>query len=127
MYEPKIRTAARNSYNQVRDHDRTDMEQELRVVLWRCVNDYNPDRGGSFSTFFWQSARNRISTLIRFYSTQSRKAETVSLDVEAVRMAVDDLLEQPSAEDTAIMQIEIRGYVTTYGDEVFDGESLASG
>lgn len=120
-YGQKVRTFARNSFNQVPYHDLEDMVQELTIVLWECVRTYNPDRGASFNTFFQQSAKNRVISLIRHYQTKGRAGSTVSLDVEAVSWAVDEFLSDASAEDLALMRMEIREAVLAGGEGVLDG------
>jgi RNA polymerase sigma factor (sigma-70 family) len=120
-YRGKIRTFARNSVRQLPGYEVADVEQELLVVLWQCVEKYDPNRGASFNTLFQGSARNKIISLIRRYSTQSRKALVMSLDEEAVRTVIEDTLSTSSAEDIALMRILIGEAVTQLGPEVLSG------
>jgi RNA polymerase sigma factor (sigma-70 family) len=121
VYGGKVRTFARNSFRQIPDHDQADMEQEILIVLWQCVQKYDPNNGASFNTLFQQCAKNRIISLIRHYSTKSRTAAVVSLGEEAVAAAVDEYLAVHSAEELAMMRLEINTYVTEFGVEVLDG------
>lgn len=107
-YRGTIRTFARNSTYQLPGFDLDDIESELLVVLWRCVLNYDPNKGASFNTLFQGSARNRIIGLIRKAETIKRKAIWINLDDEAVRAAVDERLQVGSAEDSALAMIEIK-------------------
>lgn len=106
-YRGKIRTFARNSVNQIPGFDLEDIEQELLVVLWQCVIKYDPNKGASFNTLFQGCARNKVITLIRHGNTKGRKASVVSLDDEAVRLAVDEADRWGSAEDIVLANLSI--------------------
>lgn len=97
-----IRTFARNCVQQLPGYDIEDVEQELLVVLWRCVINYDPNKGASFNTLFQGSAKNHIISLIRHFETQKRKVYTVSLSDEAVAVVADSYLSQCSVEDELI-------------------------
>lgn len=121
-YVKTIRTFARNCVNQLPGFDLDDVEQEMLVVLWRCVLNYDPNKGGSFNTLFQGSARNRCITLIRTASTKSRTGVNVSLDVEAVAQAVDEAFNEMSTEDRCMFREEIREMVAEHGaDAIFNG------
>lgn len=120
-YGGKVRTFARNSYRQIPDHEVEDVIQELTVVLWECAVKYDPNRGATFNTYFQQSAKNRIISLMRRSRTKGRTGSTVSLDVEAVAWAVDEYLSDPSAESVALMRMDIREAVAAGGEGVLDG------
>lgn len=104
----KIKTFARNSFHQVPGFSQEDMEQELLEVLWWCTFDYNPNRGATFNTFVQTSFRNRIGSLIKHANAQKRQAEWVSLDVEAVALAVEHGHPTLSAEDIVMFRIMLR-------------------
>lgn len=105
-YQSKIHTFARNSYHQIPGYSIDDMEQETLIVLWKCVQRYNPDAGATFNTFFWQSARNNISDMTSKAMTQKRQTEWFSplspveiLDEDSFTMICDQYLTEMSAED----------------------------
>lgn len=119
----KVQTFARNSAYAVPGYDEADMEQELLVVLWECVQNYDPGKGARFNTYFQTSAKNRIVSLIRRFQARSRIADVSSLDVEAVALAVDEVFAKGySAEDTALLRMEIVDAVDRYGSGVLDGK-----
>jgi len=120
-YAGKVRTFARNSHDSIPGYDQDDVEQELLIVLWECTVAYDPNKGASFNTYFQQSAKNRVISLIRHASTKSRSAVVVSLGIEAVAAAVDECLAITSAEDLALMRITIREYVNEFGEEILNG------
>lgn len=110
-FRNKIHTFAVNSYRQIPGYSVEDMEQELMEVLWWCTFDYDPHRGATFNTFFQSSARNRISSLIRYSNAKRRKADWVSLEEEDVRSAVESLLARNVVEDRAIDRCELQSLV----------------
>lgn len=107
-YRGTIRTFAYNCVHQLPGFDIDDVESELLIILWKCVQNYDPNKGASFNTLFQGSARNRVISMVRAAQTQKRKALWVNLDDEAVRAAVDGLLFQGSAEDSALALMEIQ-------------------
>lgn len=115
QYRAKVHTFARNSYYTIPGFAVEDMEQELLEVLWQCVFDYHPRHGATFNTFFQQSARNKISSLIRACETQKRKADIVSLDDDDIRTAIEEVFTDESPESTVLRRMEIREYVAAEG------------
>lgn len=126
LYGGKVRTFARNSYRQIPDHEQTDVEQELLVVLWECVVHYDPQKGASFNTYFQQSAKHKVISLIRHYQTKSRTAVVVSLSDEAVEAAVGEMLSVTSAEELALMRMTIREFVLENGEEALSRDRRRS-
>jgi RNA polymerase sigma factor (sigma-70 family) len=116
-YQGTIRTFAWKSYRQMQGYSVEDVEQELLVVLYECVMRYNPDRGAKFNTYFQQSCRNRVITLIRYYAAKRRTATFASLSEEAVAYAVDMMLTEPSAEDRVMNILDLQEYVAENGAE----------
>lgn len=116
-YRGTMRTFARNSVNQIPDMDIEDIVQELTVVLWECTMKYDPNRGASFNTLFQGSAKNKIITLIRRGQTQKRTAVVTSLDDDAVRVAVDSLVQNESSEDHCLRRMELDEAIDEYGME----------
>lgn len=121
-YKGTIRTFARNCVNQLPGFSLEDIEQELLVVLWKCVLNYDPDKGASFNTLFQGSARRRVISLIRTASTLSRTGTNVSLDIEAVAAAVDEYVSSCSAEDRLVARLELQDYISEHGAEVLNME-----
>lgn len=103
-----IKTYSRNSFFHIPGFSEDDMEQELLAVLWFAVQNYDPTRGAFFNSYMQQCFRNRISTLRRAVECPKRSAELVSLDVEAVQLAIDTRRSLPSAEDTAVQREDVR-------------------
>lgn len=101
-YRKKTRTYAENSFYHIPGMTADDMEQELLTVLWTAVQAYDPGRGRTFNTFVQMLWRNKIGSLRREAGAQRRTAEIVSLDVEAIRIAIDHRRSEPSAEDEAL-------------------------
>jgi RNA polymerase sigma factor (sigma-70 family) len=107
-YAGTIRTFARNCVNQLPGYDIEDIEQELLVELWKCVQKYDPNKGASFNTLFQGCARNKVITLLRHVNTKGRKATIVYLEDEAVAAAVAEVEGTMSAEDIALGRLEAR-------------------
>lgn len=120
-YKGTIRTFARNFVNQLPGYDVEDIEQELMVVLWKTVLGYDPDKGASFNTLFQGNAQRRCITLVRTASTLKRTANLSSLDVEAISRAVDDIMNEADAAETALNRMAIQEFVHQYGEDVLDG------
>lgn len=111
----KIKTFARGSYRQLPGYSQEDLEQELLIVLWECVQHYDPNRGARFNTFFQQSMRNRIISLVRRSNTKSRTAIIVYLAEEAVQSAVDELTAIDDVEEQVLHRLRIQEYVERHG------------
>lgn len=121
-YRKTIRTFARNFVNQLPGFDIEDVEQELLMMLWKCVNNYDPNRGASFNTLFQGTALRRCISLVRTANTKGRKGVTVSLDVEAIGQAVNDYFSEDSAEDNALRRLQVVELVEEFGDKVLEGK-----
>ena len=124
MYGGKVRTFARNSFRQIPGAEQQDVEQELLVVLWECVMKYDPNRGACFNTYFQQSAKNKVISLIRHHQTKGRTGSVVSMSEDAVAFAVDEALSFTSAEDLAMMRVELRAFVEANGEEALYNKRL---
>lgn len=103
-----IRTFARNCVHQLPGFAQEDIEQELLMVLWLCVQKYDPNKGASFNTLFQGCARNKVISLVRSAQTQKRKALWVNLDAEAVAQEVEMRMSVGSAERSYLALEEIR-------------------
>lgn len=110
QYRSVIRTFSRNCYYKLPGFDIEDVEQELLVVLWECVKNYDPTKGAKFNTFLQRSLKNRVVSLIRHAESQKRSANsrTVTLDDGAVRWAVERAQAGTTAEDIAVQRIELQ-------------------
>lgn len=104
QFHRKIKTYARNSFHVVPGFAPEDMENELLAVLWKCVVAYDPDNGASFNTFAQRSFQNRIGMLRRAANSLKRSAEWVSLDDEAVKLAVEEANFVESAESEVFLR-----------------------
>lgn len=62
QWQPKI-TKMKQSFIPYLDED--DIEQELRLVLWKCQRAYSPDRGAVFHTYLHQAMLNTMGKLVR--------------------------------------------------------------
>lgn len=101
-YAPKIRTFAESAWRFLPGYGREDLEAEMLEVLWICTQGYHPDRGAQFSTYFWTAAKRRLISIRRFLGAKKRAAEWVHLDGDALAAAVDEILQEFSAEEYAI-------------------------
>src|SRR4051812_4226982 len=106
-YGGVIRTFAYNTVRQLPGWEVADVEQELLVVLWRCVERYDASKGASFNTLFQGCARNKCITLVRGAQTAGRKGITVSLEDDAVRYAAEQASQTMSVEDVVVMNAEL--------------------
>lgn len=115
-----IRTFARNCVFQLPGFDLDDVQQELLVVLWRCVKNYDPNRGASFNTLFQGSARNHVIGLVRTANAQKRgKDKMTTLSDEAFQLAVEQMSIEGSAEDWYFA-------IAEYGERFVDELELAA-
>jgi len=108
-YRGTISTFARNARSALPQMDQEDIEQELYIILWKCVEGYDPEKGASFNTLFQGSAKNKVISLIRHYRTGMRQPKhgLIHMDNEDVAAAVAALLpSEASAEDWYIAVAE---------------------
>lgn len=100
-YERTIYTFARNCVYKLPGFDVDDVAQELRVVLWKSVKGYDPNKGATFNTLFQGNAKRHIISLIRAAETQKRseRENVVQLDPEAFTVATEQIATEASAED----------------------------
>jgi DNA-directed RNA polymerase specialized sigma subunit len=103
----KIKTFARNSFFHVPGFTEEDMEQELLLVLLAAVKAYDP-AASTFNNFAQQCFRYKIGSLRREAGAQKRAAEIVSIDVEAVQIALDARRSDSSAEEWALAREVLR-------------------
>lgn len=122
QYARKIRTFARNARHQLPKMEIEDIEQELRVVLWKTVEKYDPNKGASFNTLVQGNFKNRIISMIRSENTDKRRisASTEAVDEVALTNAVNAAFEGASAEHIALVRLDIREHVAVHGTGYLD-------
>jgi DNA-directed RNA polymerase specialized sigma24 family protein len=107
----KIRRFARQkaSMRYIPGYDECDFENDLLEVLWMACRTYDPNKGASFNTLFWQMSFNHVISLHRKASSQKRVGdyERISLDVEEIREAISELRADPSAEDEYLARLAV--------------------
>lgn len=118
LYGRKCKTFAKNCFYKLPGFEVEDVEQEMLVVLWRCVRNYDPNKGSSFNTFFQQCAKFRVRDLLRQAGTKGRKADVTYLDEEALQLQIESCLSVESAEVTMLQRAEIQSFVLEYGELV---------
>lgn len=111
-YQRKIRSYSRSKaeLRLIPGYDQSDWENDLLEVLWRACCSYDPDKGATFNTYFWQMANNHQISLHRKAASQKRVGDydRISLDVEAVREVISELRSDPSAEDEYLARLTIQ-------------------
>lgn len=111
-YKGKIRKYAGDQarLRVIPGYDQSDFENDLLEVLWMACRTYDPNKGASFNTLFWQMAHNHMATLWRKASTQKRRGdyERISLDVDEIREAISELLSDPSAEEEVLARLAVQ-------------------
>lgn len=110
-YEPLIQNLAK--YHKVDNLDKEDVEQELRLVLIKCVENFNPDKGVQFDTYFTRSALNKINKLRRQHHKNLSLNTTMKNGVEFIEMLSD------SNDDLNIIKEEVIEFLHSlpYGRE----------
>lgn len=108
-YERKIRTYSRVHFSSIPGFDQDDLEAELQEVLWLACQRYDPNRGATFNTCFWEFVKNRVIDLKKFAFRQKRQANlfTETLASDAVRAVVEEMTLQGSAEEEALARITV--------------------
>lgn len=109
-YNKKIRTFSRLNFAKIPGFDQDDLEVELWESLWIACKTYDPFQGATFNTYFWYLAKRKFADLIKHAFTQKRQSNiyTSSLDIEAVKVAVSELLLDPSAEEEVFARMKVR-------------------
>ena len=109
-YKSRIPGMARQRFRSIPGLDADDMESELWEVLFIAVTKYDPNKGASFKTFYDNLVNNRMRDLVRAAFRDVRKANThcAYLDTEEVRVVVEGITSEPSAEDVVMALATVR-------------------
>lgn len=104
VYRPKIHTFAVNSVHSFAGVGVEDLEQEILMVLWKCLQTYDPNKAAGFSTYFWTTAKNKMVDLIKGMNRIKRQTEwfIMSDDATLARL-INGVIEDSSAEDWAVI------------------------
>ncbi len=78
-YKKPIGTYCRLYHTQVQ-MEVADLEAEMYLVLYKCVQSYNPDAGASFNTFIWQGIYNRFRAILRANGRIKRQIVEIPFD-----------------------------------------------
>jgi len=82
-YDKRVRQLARMYY--VPGYDTDDLEQEFRMLLLKCGNNYKPEIGAAFETYFITSCKNKVKSLQRDLKREKRPKVEFSLNEEDYR------------------------------------------
>lgn len=111
-YKQKIKRYSRQkaALRIIPGYDECDFENDLLEVLWMACRTYDPNKGASFNTLFWQMTNNHLISLHRKSAALKRVGdyERVSLDVEEVREAIAELRSDPSAETEYLARLSVQ-------------------
>lgn len=108
-YRRRINSYARQNFRALPGSDDKDLAQEILLVLWSACQDYDPNHGATFNTFFWGKVERRFLDLHKAASRKKRQGdyERVSLEAESVRLAVAERTLGDSAEDHYIAEMNV--------------------
>ena len=95
QWDPKIQKMVSNVF--VVGMDRDDIAQELRIVLLRTANAFDPERGVLFHTYLHTALVNTIRTLI------SRAQKQLQLEIQSLDIIHEDSSLQSSAVIKALI------------------------
>lgn len=103
-YQRKISTFSRKNFTSLPGYGQVDLEQELLEVLWLACGAYDPDNGSGFNNFFWTCAKRRFLDLHKAASREKRVGDysTVSMQVEDVGAAVEQMFQEASSEEQVL-------------------------
>ena len=113
-YIPMVKRYAWENSQKLPGVDPEDLEVELWEVLWIACNTYDPNAGAKFNTYFRTLVSRRFADLVKHHFAQKRHSNlyTESLDVEAVRIAVEEMSTSPSAEEEVMARISVQHRLT---------------
>jgi len=61
-----------------------DMLQELRILLWKCVDSWDKKKG-TLSTYYFHVASNRITGLYRYWTDNYRLCNIEAINYESLK------------------------------------------
>jgi RNA polymerase sigma factor (sigma-70 family) len=113
----------------VPSYDYADVYQELRIVLWKAQQSYNPRRGVAFTTFLYRACVNKVGKLLDHTRArkrvptdmqlqlcddqhQERRWCTVCKELPSTVMSTEafDLLSMSSPEEQQLAGLVLYGY-----------------
>ncbi|KKN86804.1 hypothetical protein LCGC14_0263630 [marine sediment metagenome] len=97
--------------------EREDLEQELKLILLKCLQKYDPERGVTFHTFFHRACWNKITTLTEYANRHyGPEKKGLSMDVMFDGDEEDGPLSRDmgklckTVDDSLELQLEILGF-----------------
>ena len=82
------------SANPVEGMQREDVAQELYLVMERCLANFDPSKDTKFSTYFINSAKNRIGKLRKQASARPRPVDDITIDYIPAPQEREPLIEE---------------------------------
>jgi RNA polymerase sigma factor (sigma-70 family) len=110
-YEDLVQNLAK--YNKVFGYDKEDLEQEFRMILWKCLQNFKVEKKVKFETYFITACNNEIKRL-----RKKNKEKCLSLDnqVNENEDFIDLLLDNTFEKEQDIKELEHFLDNTPYGD-----------
>ena len=104
--EPTIKKIAK--YNPVYNYDAEDVEQDLRMLLIKCYNNFDESKKVKFSTYFISSAINYIKRLqVRVGAKNKMFVNTLNdtINIDGFSSEVVDLIPQELEEESPYIEL----------------------
>jgi RNA polymerase sigma factor (sigma-70 family) len=100
-YEDLVQNLAK--YNKVFGYDKEDLEQEFRMILWKCLQNFKVEKNVKFETYFITACNNEIKRL-----RKKNKEKCLSLDnqVNENEDFIDLLLDNTFEREQDIKELE---------------------
>lgn len=100
-YEDLVQNLAK--YNKVFGYDKEDLEQEFRMILWKCLQNFKVEKKVKFETYFITACNNEIKRL-----RKKNKEKCLSLDnqVNENEDFIDLLLDNTFEREQDIKELE---------------------
>lgn len=88
-----------------------DVEQELCLVVVKCVDKFDERCDTKLSTYVWSACQKRLTELARMQKSKKRYCETVSMsapiDPSDPGISYEDVMGEPSFEETFISNMAL--------------------